>query len=117
MICWSITAHTNTHLDNGILDAGAETTYTDAHHAAGNAALAALVDIADQEPHAIPFLSISIDDNPILLACTSKDEHGNVDHAALAAAATHVRDTGNPYTPATSWGLSVKRCVRPGGSH
>lgn len=102
MICWSITAHTNTHLDNGILEAGAETTYTDAHHAAGDAALAALADIADQEPRAIPFLSIRIDDNPLLLACTSKDEHGNVDHAPLAAAATHVRDTGQAYAPTTT---------------
>ncbi|ORM35480.1 hypothetical protein [Williamsia sp. 1135] len=104
MICWSITAHTNTFADNGILDAGVETTYNDAHHAAGDAALAALDHIAGQEPDAIVFLCISIDDNPLLLAAAGHDEHGTVDHASLTAAAAHVRDTGQAYAPApTPW--------------
>lgn len=94
MICWSITAHTNTHLNNGIIDAGAATTYTDAHHAAGDAALAALDDIAGQEPDAIPFLCISVDDTPLLLAAAAQNPDGSIDHDGLAAAAIHIRDTG-----------------------
>jgi hypothetical protein len=71
--------------------------------AACDAALAALDHIAGEQPHADPFLTISIDDEPLLLACASKDEHGTVDHTSLAAAA-HVRDTGQAYAPApTPW--------------
>ncbi|WP_020109749.1 hypothetical protein [Nocardia sp. 348MFTsu5.1] len=104
MIPWSVTAHTNTHTDNGILLASATDNYTDAHHAAGEAALAALDDLAGQEPSAVPFICISIDDNPLLLAAAASDENGTVDHDGLAAVITHVRDTGTPYKPAqTSW--------------
>lgn len=103
MICWSITAFTLTDPHSGILDAGADTTYTDAHHAAGDAALAALGHLAGQQPHGAPFLTISIDDNPLLLAGAGRDEHGNIDRKWLINAAIHVRNTGTAYTPATSW--------------
>jgi hypothetical protein len=102
MICWSITAYTATEPDDVLIDANAATTYTDAHRAAGDAAHAALDHIAGEQPHAVPFLTISIDDEPLLLACASKGEHGTVDHASLKAAAAHVRDTGQAYTPSTT---------------
>jgi hypothetical protein len=104
MICWSITAYTATEPDDILIDANAATTYAEAHHAAGDAALAALDHIAGEQPNAVPFLTISIDNQPLLLACASKDHHGIVDHASLAAAAAHVRDTGQAYAPApTPW--------------
>jgi hypothetical protein len=94
MICWSVTAYTNTDPDNGILIANADTTYTDAHHAAGDAALAALDHLAGDQPNGVPFLSISINDEPLLFACAGRDERGEVDRAALISAAAHVRDAG-----------------------
>lgn len=100
MIPWSVTAHTNTHTDNGILLAGATDNYTDAHHAAGEAALAALNDLTGQEPDAIPFICISIDDNPLLLAAAAQNPDGTIDFDGLAAAVTTVRDTGIAYQPA-----------------
>ncbi|HEY9313802.1 hypothetical protein [Williamsia sp.] len=104
MIPWTVTAHTNTHPDNGILLAGATDNYTAAHHAAGEAALAALDDLAGHEPTAIPFICISIDDNPLLLAAAAADSNNTVDFAGFAAVIAHVRDTGTPYEPAqTSW--------------
>ncbi|CAM3325786.1 hypothetical protein DFJ75_4988 [Williamsia muralis] len=99
MICWSVTAFTLTDPHNGILIANADTTYTDAHHAAGDAALAALDHLAGHQPNGAPFLTISIDDNPLLLAGAGRDEHGNIDREWLTNAAIHVRDTGTAYSP------------------
>ncbi|WP_020108313.1 hypothetical protein [Nocardia sp. 348MFTsu5.1] len=104
MICWSITAHVVTHPDAGILDAGANTTYSEANRSAGEAALVALADLAVGYPSSCPFVTISIDDTPVLLAAAGKDARGNVQIALLIDAVIEVRETGiaPPLAP-TAW--------------
>ncbi|PXW25222.1 UNVERIFIED_CONTAM: hypothetical protein DES50_1214 [Williamsia faeni] len=104
MICWSITAHVVTHPDEGIFDAGANPTYSEAHRSAGEAALAALADLALEHPSSSPFVTISIDDIPVLLAAAGIDARGEVEIAPLIDAVVEVRETGiaPPLVP-TAW--------------
>lgn len=83
MICWSVTAFTATHPDDGILTADAATSLTDARLAAGEVAIAALDDLAGRYPDSPPFLSISIDDTPVLIAAAGKTRAGGVDYQTL----------------------------------
>lgn len=83
MICWSVTAFTATHPDDGILTADATTSLTDARLAAGEVAIAALDDLAGRYPDSPPFLSISIDDTPVLIAAAGKTRAGGVDYQTL----------------------------------
>ena len=100
MLCWSVTAYTGATTDEPLIITGAETTYTHAHRAAGDAALAALGHLAGHRPGATMFVSITIDGTPLLIAAASPDHHrGTTAYAALNAAAAHVRDTGTTYTP------------------
>lgn len=83
MICWSVTAFTATHPDDGILTADAATSLTDARQAAGEVAIAALDDLAGRYPDSPPFLSISIDDTPVLIAAAGKTRAGGIDRRPL----------------------------------
>ncbi|GAA1890275.1 hypothetical protein [Williamsia serinedens] len=93
MICWSVTAFTATHPDDGILTADAATSLTDARLAAGEVAIAALDDLAGRYPDSPPFLSISIDDAPVLVAAAGKTRAGGVDFQTLIDQVEQMRRT------------------------
>lgn len=91
MICWSVTAFTATDPTDGILAAEAATSLTDARLAAGEAALAALDSLAGLYPDSPPFLSISIDDTPVLIMAAGKTHTGDVDREPLIAGIDHMQ--------------------------
>lgn len=106
MICWSITAHAASHPDEGILDAGASETFAHACRSAGAAAFAALTVIADEHPQSSPFVTISVDDAPLLLACAGQDAAGQVDLGQLLDAVIQVGETGVAHSSSV-WGTDV----------
>lgn len=83
MICWSVTAFAAADPDDVILAAEAATSLLDARTAAGDAALAALDDLAGTHPDSPPILSISIDDDPVLIAAAGQAHAGVVDRQPL----------------------------------
>ena len=81
MITWTVTAFTAHTTTDAIYTTSAEPSLTAARRAAGDAALAALGAIAGQDP---AFLSVSIDNNAVLITTTTS-AHPNQQPAVVEA--------------------------------